>query len=463
MCRNLLSEEQRGKERGKRMQKILIANRGEIALRIIKTCQAMGIETVAVYSEADKDMPFVKAATKAVCIGEPPVNKSYLQADKILQAAIAEGADAIHPGYGFLSENAAFARQVIEAGLIFIGPSPETIELMGDKIISRKTMEQAGVPVVPGSGAGLKSMEEAINLAETIGYPIMLKASGGGGGIGMVLCENEQALKNSYASTKSRALTYFGSDEVFIEKYIANARHIEVQVFGDQQGNIVHLFERDCSIQRRHQKVIEESPSPFLSDSVRQRMYDTAVKAARAVKYSNAGTIEFIVDEQENFYFLEMNTRLQVEHPVTEMITGLDLVKWQILTARGECLPLLQPEIFSAGHAIEFRLYAEDPVRFFPSPGKITTFKWEEGPGIRIDFGYQEGGTVTPFYDPMIAKCIFYGETRKQALAAAEGFFHKMKIEGIKTNAPLFLAILSNNDFLNGQYTTSFLTKKFVN
>ncbi|MFK9092317.1 acetyl/propionyl/methylcrotonyl-CoA carboxylase subunit alpha [Bacillus salipaludis] len=445
------------------MQKILIANRGEIALRIIRTCHVMGIETIAIYSEADKEMPYVKAATKAVCVGEPPVNKSYLQSDKILEIAKSEKVDAIHPGYGFLSENASFAKKAIDEGIIFIGPKPETIELMGDKIVSRQTMEKAGVPVVPGSGNSLKTIEEAMGLAEAIGYPVMLKASGGGGGIGMVLCENEQALVKSYDSTKSRAMANFGSSEVFIEKYIADSRHIEVQVFGDHTGNIVHLFERDCSIQRRHQKVVEESPSPFLSEKVRQKMFETAVKAARAVEYSNAGTIEFIVDENENFYFLEMNTRLQVEHPVTEMITGLDLVKWQILVAEGKTLPLLQSEIISSGNAIEFRLYAEDPVRFLPSPGKITTLSWNRKVGVRIDSGYEAGGTVTPFYDPMIAKCIFHGASRLEALAAAENFFKEVKIEGIKTNAPLFLNILANADFRNGSYTTSFLTKKLVN
>jgi acetyl-CoA carboxylase biotin carboxylase subunit len=444
------------------VQKILIANRGEIALRIIKTCQEMGIETIAIYSEADKEMPFVKAASKAVCVGEPPVNKSYLQAEKIIEIARSENVDAIHPGYGFLSENAAFAKQALKNGIVFIGPNPETIELMGDKIVSRQTMELAGVPVVPGSGSGLKTIEEACGLAASIGYPVMLKASGGGGGIGMVLCENEQALVKSYDSTKSRAMTYFGSDEVFIEKYIVDARHVEVQVFGDNHGNIVHLFERDCSIQRRHQKVVEESPSPFLSESVRQKMFETAVKAARAVNYTNAGTIEFIVDEEENFYFLEMNTRLQVEHPVTEMITNLDLVKWQILTARGEKLPLPQSAIVSSGNAIEFRLYAEDPVRFLPSPGKITTLNWNNSGEVRIDSGYEEGGTVTPFYDPMIAKCIVHGQTRKEALEAAESFFKDVQIVGIKTNAPLFLKILANEDFQNGSYTTSFLTKKLV-
>jgi acetyl-CoA carboxylase biotin carboxylase subunit len=451
-----------GKERGKNVQKILIANRGEIALRIIRTCHSMGIETVAVYSEADREMPFVKAASKAICIGEPPVNKSYLQASKILEVAKSEGVDGIHPGYGFLSENAEFAEAVMKEGITFIGPNPETIKLMGDKIVSRQTMEQAGVPVVPGSGHGLKTVEEACMLAEEIGFPVMLKASSGGGGIGMVLCENEQALVKSFTATKSRAMAYFGSDEVFIEKYIADARHVEVQVFGDKSGNIVHLFERDCSIQRRHQKVVEESPSPFLSNETREKMYNTALKASKAVNYINAGTIEFIVDEQENFYFLEMNTRLQVEHPVTEQITGLDLVKWQILVARGENLPLLQSEITSSGHALEFRLYAEDPVRFLPSPGTITKFNWEPINGARIDAGYDEGGKVTPFYDPMIAKCIFHGETRKEALSIAEQFFKNLQFDGIKSNAPLFLNILVNDEFQDGRYTTNFLSNILV-
>jgi acetyl-CoA carboxylase, biotin carboxylase subunit len=449
-------------ERGNYVQKILIANRGEIALRIIKTCTQMGIESVAIYSEADKEMPYVKAASKAVCVGEPPVNKSYLQSDKILEIAKNEKVDAIHPGYGFLSENAAFAQAARREGIIFIGPDPETIQLMGDKIDSRKTMEQAGVPVVPGSDKGLKTIEEACGLASQIEYPVMLKASSGGGGIGMVLCENEQALIKHFTSTKSRALAYFGSDEVFIEKYIDEARHVEVQVFGDHNGNIVHLFERDCSIQRRHQKVIEESPSPFLSEGTRQKIYETALKAAKAVGYKNAGTIEFIVDEKENFYFLEMNTRLQVEHPVTEMITGVDLVKWQILIAQGETLPLQQSQIKSTGHAMEFRLYAEDPIRFLPSPGKITKFDWGEGSGTRIDAGYQEGDTVTPYYDPMIAKCIFHGEGREEVIKSAEEFFKNLQIEGIKTNVPLFLKILVDEDFKKGIYTTTFLSKKIV-
>lgn len=442
------------------MRKILIANRGEIALRIIKTCHQMGIETIAVYSDADEDMPFVKNATYSFSIGESPVNKSYLKTDIILEIAKREGVDGIHPGYGFLSENADFARAVQQAGIAFIGPDPDTIELMGDKIVSRRTMMEAGVPVVPGSEEGTSTLEEASRLAESMGYPVMLKASGGGGGIGMVRCENEQALAKSFGSTKARAKAYFGSEEVFVEKYIENARHVEVQIFGDHHGNIVHLFERDCSIQRRHQKVVEESPSPFLSEDAKKKLFETALKAAAAVHYKNAGTIEFIVDEEENFYFLEMNTRLQVEHPVTEEITGLDLVKWQIVVARGEKLPQLQPEISRSGHAIEFRLYAEDPKSFLPSPGKIEAFQWNSFEGVRVDSGYDSSTTVTPFYDPMIAKCIIYGETRDEAVTRASEFFNGLKIEGIKTNAPLFKEILMDAEFKNGNYTTSFLSKK---
>ncbi|MBS4189115.1 acetyl-CoA carboxylase biotin carboxylase subunit [Bacillus sp. FJAT-49705] len=442
------------------MRKILIANRGEIALRIINTCHEMGIETVAVYSEADKDSLFVKKATYAFCIGEAPVSKSYLKTDVILEIAKKEEVDGIHPGYGFNSENADFARAVKEAGITFIGPDPETIELMGDKIVSRRTMMAAGVPVVPGSEEGASTFEEASRLAELMGYPVMLKASGGGGGIGMVRCENEQALAKSYESTKARAKAYFGSEEVFIEKYIENARHVEVQIFGDHHGQIVHLFERDCSIQRRHQKVVEESPSPFLSEDGKRKMFETAFQAASAVNYKNAGTIEFIVDEKENFYFLEMNTRLQVEHPVTEQITGLDLVKWQILVARGEKLPLLQTDIRSSGHSIEFRLYAEDPKSFLPSPGKIELFEWNSFHGVRVDPGYESGSIVTPYYDPMIAKCIIHGETREDAITKASKFFNELKIEGIKTNALLFNEVLKDPEFQKGNYSTSFLTQK---
>ncbi|PLR97392.1 acetyl-CoA carboxylase biotin carboxylase subunit [Bacillus sp. T33-2] len=442
------------------MRKILIANRGEIALRIIRTCHRMGIETVAVYSDADKELPFVTEAGSAFRIGEPPVQKSYLNAEAIISIAKVEQADGIHPGYGFLSENADFAKKAAEAGLTFIGPDPGTIEKMGDKILARKTMQEAGVPVVPGSDNGVLSVDEAVMLAQSIGYPVMLKASGGGGGIGMVLCENEQALAKHYQSTRARAKAYFGTDLVFIEKYIKNARHIEVQIFADRHGNYVHLFERDCSIQRRHQKVIEEAPSPFLSEQTRNKIYNTAVLAAKAVGYVNAGTVEFIVDENENFYFLEMNTRLQVEHPVTEEITGLDLVKWQILAARGERLPLLQQDIERKGCSIEFRLYAEDPVTFLPSPGSLSVFSWEETEGVRVDYGYKGGSAVTPFYDPMIAKCIMNGSSREEALDRASQFFQSLALEGIKTNAPLFKDILNEPDFIAGTYTTAYLSER---
>lgn len=442
------------------VQKILIANRGEIALRIIKTCQKMGIETVAVYSEADKDMPFVTEATASYNIGAAPVSQSYLNIEAILNVARKEKVDAIHPGYGFLSENAEFAQTVEDEGIKYIGPDPETIKLMGDKILSRKTMATAGVPVVPGSNEGIKTLEEACRLAETMEYPVMLKASSGGGGIGMVRCENEQALIKAYEPTRARAKAYFGSDEVFVEKFISDARHIEVQIFGDHHGNRVTLFERDCSIQRRHQKVIEESPSPFLSDTTKNLMFQTALAAAEAVQYKNAGTIEFIVDEHENFYFLEMNTRLQVEHPVTEEITGIDLVKWQILVANGEKLPLGQESIQSSGHAIEFRLYAENPKTFLPSPGKIEVLDWDKGEGVRVDYGYVSNSVVTPYYDPMIAKCIIYGASRDEAIGRAKLFFANLKIEGIRTNAPLFIEVLKEEDFLKGRYTTNFLANK---
>ncbi|ALC91091.1 biotin carboxylase [Bacillus sp. FJAT-18017] len=441
------------------MQRILIANRGEIALRIIRTCKRMGIETVAVYSDADAGLPYVLEATTAVRIGEPPVAKSYLQAETILHAAKSTGAEAIHPGYGFLSENAEFAELVEKEGLVFIGPKSDAIQLMGDKVASRAAMEKAGVPVVPGSDGGIAAVDEAKEVAEGIGYPVMLKASSGGGGIGMVKCSNEAELEKAFASVKARAKAYFGSDEVFLEKFIANARHIEVQVFGDENGNIVHLFERDCSVQRRNQKVVEESPSPFLSEGTRSKLFETAINAAKAVDYKNAGTIEFIFDEHENFYFLEMNTRLQVEHPVTEEVTGIDLVEWQILVARGEDLPKSQSEISSGGHAIEFRLYAEDPEKFLPSPGKIDRFEFPDGEGIRVDYGYKSGDTVTPFYDPMIAKCVMYGETREQALERGRNFFKELTVSGIKSNAPLFKRILEDADFAKGNYTTSFLQK----
>jgi acetyl-CoA carboxylase biotin carboxylase subunit len=440
------------------LKKILIANRGEIALRIIKTCKKLGIETVAIYSEADASLPYVKEAKTSYCIGEPPVLKSYLDVDKIIDIAQKEKVDAIHPGYGFLSESASFARKVEEKGITFIGPSSSIISKMGDKILARQTMKEAGVPVVPGSEEGLKGLDEVCQFAEEIGYPVMLKASAGGGGVGMQKCDNEGMLKKAYQSTKARAKAYFGNDEIFLEKFITNARHIEVQIIGDRYGNIIHLYERDCSIQRRNQKVLEEAPSPFLNEAVRTELYSKAILAAKAVQYENAGTVEFVMDEQGKFYFLEMNTRLQVEHPVTEMITSLDLVEWQILIAMGERLPLMQEDVKGIGHAIEFRLYAENPETFLPSPGHIKEFNFLEEDGIRLDYGYLEDSVVTTFYDPMIAKVIVHGSNRTEAIKKATKFFSALSITGIKHNGPLFVRILNDDDFKRGYYTTSYLT-----
>lgn len=436
------------------MKKILIANRGEIARRIIRTCERLGIETVAIHSEADGDLPYVSEATQAVLIGPNPVVQSYLQIDKIIEEAKKHGVDAIHPGYGLLSENAGFARRVAEAGMVFIGPSSDIIEKMGDKIESRRTMIQAGVPVVPGTEEGVATLEEAIQEAEAIGYPLMLKASAGGGGIGMVRCESEQALTQQFVSVKNRAKAYFGDDVVYLEKFIADARHIEVQIFGDHHGNLVHLYERNCSVQRRNQKVIEESPSPNLPQDVRERLCEAALQAGKAVNYTNAGTVEFIVDPDNNFYFLEMNTRLQVEHPVTEEVTGLDLVEWQLTVADGGELPS-QDSIQTKGHAIEYRVYAEDPKTFFPSPGKLEKLQW--GEGARIETGYEEGNQVTPFYDPMISKIIIRGTDRIDALSKSQTFFNHVTITGVKTNIPLFKEFIRSEEFISGDYATAVL------
>ncbi|MCU9612212.1 acetyl-CoA carboxylase biotin carboxylase subunit [Caldibacillus lycopersici] len=440
------------------MKKILVANRGEIASRIIRTCNQMEIQTVAVYSEADKELPFVQAADEAICIGKSPVAQSYLQMDNILAAANQFHVDAIHPGYGLLSENGTFAEKVEAQGFIFIGPNADTIHLMGDKISSREIMSRAGVPVVPGSEGNVENAEKASRVARSIGYPVMLKASGGGGGIGMVLCRNESQLQAAFRSVKARAKTNFRSDHIFIEKYIENARHIEVQIFGDRFGQYVHLFERDCSVQRRNQKVVEESRAPSLSIKQREQLYEIALLAAKAVQYKNAGTVEFIMDEEGNFYFLEMNTRLQVEHPVTEMITNLDLVEWQIRIARGEAIPLKQENIHAEGHGMEFRVYAEHPNSFLPSPGKLIKLQWGSG-SLRIDSGYREGNEVTPFYDPLIAKCIIHGETRKECILRARDFFEQTTVEGIQTNIPLFLRVLENESFINGTHSTNLLEK----
>jgi acetyl-CoA carboxylase, biotin carboxylase subunit len=440
------------------MEKILIANRGEIASRIIRTCRELGIRTVAVHSVADAGLPFVQEADESFEIGPGPVPQSYLKGDEIIELAKREGADAIHPGYGLLSENASFARKVQEAGLTFIGPAADVIEKMGDKIEARRVMIEAGVPVVPGTEEGVATLEEAMRAADDIGYPVMMKASAGGGGIGMVRCESEQALSRNFEGVKKRAMSYFGDDRVFIEKFIDEARHIEVQIFGDSHGNVVHLYERNCSVQRRNQKVIEESPSPGFPEEAKARMLRAAVEAGKAVGYTNAGTVEFIVGPDHEFYFLEMNTRLQVEHPVTEAVTGFDLVEWQIKVAAGRELPVKdQDRIASAGHAIEYRIYAEDPEKFLPSPGKITQLVLPEGEGVRIDRGYKEGDTVTPFYDPMIAKVIISGNSREEAIRRSEQFFGEAHAAGVRTNLPLFAAFAGSGEFAGGNYTTQVL------
>lgn len=443
------------------VKKLLIANRGEIAERIIRTCSRLGIETVAVYSSADKDMPYVSLASHAHEIGDPPAAKSYLNQDEIIRVAEEEKVDAIHPGYGFLSENASFARKVKEKGFKFVGPSADVVEAMGDKITARKTMIEAGVPVVPGS-TEIEDVEKAIDYANEVGYPVMLKAAAGGGGIGMQRCENDAELQKSFSSSQNRAKAYFGNGAMFVEKFIDNARHIEVQIVGDHHGNIVHLYERDCSIQRRNQKVVEETPSPFLSADTRHAIGEAAIKAAKHVSYTNAGTVEFVMDDEENFYFLEMNTRLQVEHPITEETNGVDLVEWQLMVADGRTIPLTQEEISPTGHSIEFRLYAEDPVTFMPSPGKIETLEYPEVKGIRIDGGYESGSTVTPFYDPMIAKIIASGSNRNEALKIAREFFNTFSLKGIKHNGPLFKDLLEEEDFNKGNYTTAYLSKKLA-
>lgn len=440
------------------MKKILIANRGEIANRIIRTCKRLGIRTVAVYSEADQDMPFVKEADEAFLIGPPPVQQSYLKGEEILEIALREGVDGIHPGYGLLSENADFVNKVQRAGVKFIGPDSDTISKMGDKIGSRRTMQAAAVPVVPGTDDGIATLDDAKKIAAEIGYPIMLKASAGGGGVGMVRCESEQALSQQFDSVKNRAKMYFGNDIVFLEKFITNARHIEVQIFGDNRGNVIHLFERNCSVQRRNQKVIEESPSPNLSDEARERLYKAAVDAAKAVNYKNAGTVEFIVDEEDEIYFLEMNTRLQVEHPITEEVTGFDLVEWQIEIARGNELPVKkQEDIQINGHAFEFRIYAEDPKTFMPSPGTIEKLDYGNVKGIRIDNGYAENSKVTPFYDPLISKIIIHANTRDEAMEKSKTYFTEIEIEGLKTNISLFTEILNEEVFRLGTYTTTII------
>lgn len=438
-------------------QKILIANRGEIARRIIRTCRKMGIRTVAVYSEADERLPFVWEADEAYLLGPAPAAKSYMDMEKILDIAEKAQAEAIHPGYGFLSENPAFARRCRERGIVFIGPRPEVIQAMGSKIEARRTMRQAGVPVVPGWDEDIPTAEEAKRIASELGYPVMLKASAGGGGIGMQVVRTPEELEKAFLVTRQRAQTYFGSGETFLEKWIDRPRHIEVQLARDEHGNGLHLFERECSVQRRHQKVLEETPSPFLDASKREALFAAAVRGMETLGYTNVGTMEFIFDGEGNFYFLEMNTRLQVEHPVTEETTGLDLVELQLRIAAGEPLGFSQDGLRQNGHAIECRIYAEDPKTFYPSPGTVTKIHLPEG--ARYDFAVKEGNAVTPFYDPMIGKVITHGATRREAIDRMIRVLTEMKVEGLKTNLPLLLEVLRHPDFQAGNYDTNFLQK----
>ena len=441
-------------------KKILIANRGEIAVRVIRACHEMGITAVAVYSDVDRASLHVRKADEAYPIGPAAASESYLNVAKILDVAKQSGAEAIHPGYGFLSENARFARACADAGVKFIGPTAAAMNAMGSKTKARQAMERAGVPFVPGTAQGLESLAQAEEVAARIGYPIMLKAAAGGGGKGMRLVDSAQELKSAFDAARSEAERAFGDNEVYIEKAIVDPRHIEMQVLADEHGHTVYLGERECSLQRRHQKVVEESPSPIVDADMRRRMGETAVRVAQAAGYTNAGTVEFLVDQKKNFYFLEMNTRLQVEHPVTELVTGLDLVHLQIRIAAGEPLPFSQHDIAIRGHAIECRIYAEDPDNnFFPSPGKITLLLLPSGPGIRRDSGMYEGWTIPMDYDPLLAKLIGYGTDRDQAIGRLTRALSEYFVGGIKTNISLFRRILRHPDFRAAKIDTGFLDR----
>jgi len=442
------------------LDSVLVANRGEIARRVIRTARRMGIRAVAVYSDADVDLPYVREADEAVHIGPAPPARSYLDAAAILGAARKTGATAVHPGYGFLAENAEFARQVGAAGLIWVGPDPAAIEQMGDKIRARNLMERAGVPVAPGSREPVSDVTAALAEADRIGYPVMVKAAAGGGGIGMGVARDQAGLQAAFETARSRAERFFGSPEILLERYVERANHVEVQILGLADGRVLALGERDCSVQRRHQKVAEESPAPGVSAELRQRMLAAAVLAGQAVGYRGAGTVECLVDaDAGSFVFLEMNTRLQVEHPVTELVTGIDLVEQQFLIAAGEPPSFDTETVRSSGHALELRVYAEDPVRFLPRPGTIT--EWEEpaGEGVRVDAGYQAGNTVTPFYDPLLAKLCVHGADRDQALARARLAVAAFRIAGPKTNLPFHADLLASREFTSGSYDTSLVSK----
>ena len=444
------------------MNKILIANRGEIAVRIIRACKEMNIKTVAVYSEIDKDSLHTRLADEAICIGPAPSNKSYLGFKNIIEAANITGSDSIHPGFGFLSENSQFARICEESNIKFIGPSYKVIELMGNKSNAKELMKKAGVPTVPGSEGSIKGIKDAFEVAKKIGYPVMLKAAAGGGGKGIRIVNNERELESNYNIVKQEAKISFNDDEIYMEKFIENPRHVEIQILADEHGNVIHLGERDCTVQRRHQKVVEETPSTAIDEKLRNKMGEAAIKAAKAAGYTSCGTVEFLVDKHKNFYFMEMNTRIQVEHPITEERTGIDIVKNQIKIAAGEELRIKQKEIEFKGHAIECRINAENPSKNFrPCPGTITGLNLPGGKGIRIDSAIYEGYTIPPTYDSMIAKIIAYGANRNEAISKMKRALEETVIEGIDTNIDFLLEIIKNKNFIRGDYDTSFIEVNF--
>ena len=440
------------------MQKILVANRGEIALRIMRTARKMGIKTVAVYSEADRHAPHVRFADEAFLLGPAPSAQSYLRGDKIIELAVEHGVDGIHPGYGFLSENADFARKVMDAGINFIGPNPASIEVMGSKLAAKEAAKKYHVPMVPGIEEAITDVEMAKEIGRRVGYPILIKASAGGGGKGMRVVEREEDTREQMERAISEAVSAFGDGSVFIEKYVTSPRHVEIQIIGDKHGNTVYLFERECSIQRRHQKVVEEAPSCILTPEMRKAMGEAAVRVAKSCDYVGAGTVEFLMDENLDFYFLEMNTRLQVEHPVTEMITGLDLVELQILVARGEKLPFAQEDLSINGHAMEVRVYAEDPLNnFLPSVGNLKRYRIPEGPGIRVDGGFTEGMDIPIYYDPMLAKLITWGKTRDESIQRMREAIAQYEVEGPATTLLFARFVMDHPAFLSGNFDTNFV------
>jgi acetyl-CoA carboxylase biotin carboxylase subunit len=447
----------------KKITKIVIANRGEIALRVMRSAKEMGIATVAVYSEADRNALHVRYADEAVCIGPPPSNQSYLVIEKIIAVAKETKAEAIHPGYGFLSENANFARAVKQAGLILIGPSPESMEMMGDKLSAKTAAKKYNIPLVPGTDYAISDVEEAKKVAKEVGFPILIKASAGGGGKGMRIVETAEEFDENLQRAVSEATAAFGDGSVFIERYVTAPRHIEIQVLGDTHGNIVHLFERECSIQRRHQKVVEEAPSSVLTEEIRTAMGNCAVQVAKACNYVGAGTVEFLLDENKNFYFLEMNTRLQVEHPVTEMITGIDLVKEQIKVAEGQKLSFKQEDLSIRGHAMEVRVYAEDPTNnFLPDIGKLKRYVRPQGPGVRVDDGFEEGMDIPIYYDPMIAKLITYGSNRQESIDRMIRAIDEYIIVGCETTLPFCNYVMRHDAFTSGNFDTNFVKHYFT-